>query len=46
MACLIDAEGISNTYLFKNIGGESKLVIYLLAPSLEDIFQEIKKNLY
>lgn len=35
-------EGIPNTYLFKNIGGESILIIDLLGPNLEDILQDTK----
>ena len=35
-------EGIPNTYLFKNIGGESLIVMDLLGPTLEDILQDTK----
>ena len=35
-------EGIPNTYLFKNIGGESIIVMDLLGPTLEDILQDTK----
>ena len=35
-------EGIPNPYLFKNIGGESVLIIDLLGPNLEDILQDTK----
>ena len=35
-------EGIPKPYLFKNIGGESILVIDLLGPNLEDILQDTK----
>ncbi len=37
-------EGIPNTYLFKNIGGESILIIDLLGPNLEDILQDTKSK--
>ena len=35
-------EGIPTTYLFKNIGGESIIVMDLLGPNLEDILQDTK----
>ena len=35
-------EGIPKTYLFKNIGGESMLIMDLLGPNLEDILQDTK----
>ena len=35
-------EGIPKTYLFKNIGGESILIMDLLGPNLEDILQDTK----
>ena len=35
-------EGIPKTYLFKNIGGESILIMDLLGANLEDILQDTK----
>ena len=35
-------EGIPITYLYKNIGGESIIVMDLLGPNLEDILQDTK----
>ena len=35
-------EGIPKTYLYKNIGGESILIMDLLGPNLEDILQDTK----
>ena len=35
-------EGIPNTYLFKNLGDESVLVMDLLGPNFEDILQDTK----
>jgi len=37
-------EGIPKTYLFKNIGGESIIIMDLLGPNLEDILQDTKTN--
>ena len=39
-------EGIPTPYLFKNIGGESVLVIDLLGPNLEDILQDTKTKTF
>lgn len=39
-------EGIPTPYLFKNIGGESVLVIDLLGPNLEDILQDTKAKTF
>ena len=39
-------EGIPNTYLFKNIGGESILIMDLLGPNLEDILQDTKTKTF
>ena len=39
-------EGIPTTYLFKNIGGESILVMDLLGPNLEDILQDTKTKTF
>ena len=37
-------EGIPITYLYKNIGGESIIVMDLLTPNLEDILKDTKTN--
>jgi serine/threonine protein kinase len=39
-------EGIPTTYLFKNIGGESILIMDLLGPNLEDILQDTKTKTF
>jgi len=39
-------EGIPKTYLFKNIGGESVIVMDLLGPNLEDILQDTKTKTF
>ena len=37
-------EGIPKTYLFKNIGGESIIIMDLLGPNLEEILLDTKAN--
>ena len=39
-------EGIPTSYLFKNIGGESILIMDLLGPNLEDILQDTKTKTF